>query len=293
MRDFVYHRAASLEDARRLAVDEGAMLLAGGQTLLRDMKHGRHSPASLVDITGIVPKQIELDDGEIAIGAGATHAEVAGSTVLRRHLPVVAALAGHIGDPAVRNRGTLGGALAANEPAGDYPAACLALGATLHTTARNIAASDFFVGDRRTALKPGEIVTAATFPLARRAGYIKFLNPAARYAMVGVFAALAMDGSPRIAVAGARVDGAFRWQEAENVVTAAFTAERLRGVRLSLGNLMEDLFADAAYRAHLVEVLARRAIALAMGPPPGVMVLSHGAPLIAERQQPTLQDRSA
>jgi carbon-monoxide dehydrogenase medium subunit len=254
------------------------MLLAGGQTLLRDLKHGRHSPASLVDLTGLVPKWIEFRDGAISIGAGATHAEVARSAVLRERLPVLAALAGHIGDPAVRHRGTLGGALAANEPAGDYPAACLALGAMVQTTRREVAAAEFFVGDCRTVLEPGEIVTAATFPVAGRAAYIKFLNPAARYAMVGVFAAVAADGSPRVAVTGARAHGAFRWREAETALAAAFGAGGLRGVRLSPDGLAEDLFADAAYRAHLTEVLARRAVALATGPTPGVVVLSHGSP---------------
>src|SRR2546426_5581362 len=151
MRDFAYHRPASLDEARRLAAEEGTMLLAGGQTLLWDLKHRRHSPARLVDLTGVVPKRIEFRDGAISIGTGATHAEVAGSAVLRERLPVLAALAGHIGDPAVRHRGTLGGALAANEPAGDYPAACLALGATVHTTGRDVAA-EFFIGFRRTAL---------------------------------------------------------------------------------------------------------------------------------------------
>jgi carbon-monoxide dehydrogenase medium subunit len=277
MRDFVYHRPASLDDAGRLAAEEGAMLLAGGQTLLRDLKHGRHAPASLVDLTGLVPERIGFGDGAIVIGAGATHAEVAGSAVLRERLPVLAALAGHIGDPAVRHRGTLGGALAANEPAGDYPAACLALGATVRTTRRDVAAAEFFVGDRRTVLEPGEIVTAASFPVAGRAAYVKFLNPAARYAMVGVFAALAADGSPRVAVTGARAPGAFRWREAETALGAAFVADGLRGVRLPPDGLAEDLFADAAYRAHLTGVLARRAVALATGPTPGVMVLSHSS----------------
>src|SRR5215510_11666470 len=190
MRDFSYRRPDSLDEAQRLARVDGAMPLAGGQTLLRDMKLGLHFPATLVDITGLIPRNIEFRENAISIGAGATHAEVAQSPVLHRHLPVLAALAGHIGDPAVRHRGTLGGAVAANEPAGDYPAACLALDATLHTTKRDIAAADFFIGDHRTALEPGEIVRSATFPLARRASYVKFLNPAARYAMVGVFAAV-------------------------------------------------------------------------------------------------------
>jgi carbon-monoxide dehydrogenase medium subunit len=292
MRDFVYHRPASLDEARRLAAKEGAMLLAGGQTLLRDLKHGWHSPSSLVDITGVVPKRIEFRDGAIAIGAGATHAEVAGLALLRQHLPVLASLVGHIGDPAVRHRGTLGGALAANEPAGDYSAACLALGATVHTTERDVDAAEFFAGHCRTVLEPGEIVTAVTFPLARQAAYVKFLHPAARYAMVGVFAALAADGSPRVAVTGARAHGAFRWREAEMALTAGFVAEALRGVRLSPDGLVTDLFADAAYRGHLAEVVARRAIALASGPPPGVMVLSHGSRAGTDVQQQSLQARS-
>jgi carbon-monoxide dehydrogenase medium subunit len=279
MRDFAYHRAASLDEARRLAAEEGTMLLAGGQTLLRDLKHRRHAPARLVDLTGIVPKRIEFHDGAIAIGAGATHAEVAGSAVLRERLPVLTALAGHIGDPAVRHRGTLGGALAANEAAGDYPAACLALGATVHTTERDVTAAAFFAGAGRTALKPGEIITAATFPVPAKAAYVKFLHPAARYAMIGVFAALAADGGPRVAVTGAREDGAFRWREAEAALAAAFVADGLRDVRLSPAGLAEDLFADAVYRGHLAGVLARRAVALANGPATGVMVLSHGSAL--------------
>jgi aerobic carbon-monoxide dehydrogenase medium subunit len=180
----------------------------------------------------------------------------------------------------VRHRGTLGGALAANEAAGDYPAACLALGATVHTTERDVAAAEFFAGAGRTALEPGEIITAVTFPVPAKAAYVKFLHPAARYAMVGVFAALAADGSPRVAVTGAREDGAFRWREAEAALAAAFVADGLRDVRLSPAGLAEDLFADAVYRGHLAGVLARRAVALATGPATGVMVLSHGSALV-------------
>src|SRR5262245_60244591 len=277
MRDFIYHRPASLDEARRLAREEGAMLLAGGQTLLRDMRHGRHSPASLTDITSVVPSRIELRDGAVTIAAGATHAEVARSAAPRERLPVLADLAGHIGDPAVRHRGTLGGALAANEPAGDYPAACLALGATVHTTKRKVAATEFFVGRCRTVLEPGEIIIDVTFPVARQSAYVKFLNPASRYAMVGVFAAVAEDGSPRIAVTGARAGGAFRWREAVTALSTACVAERLRAVHLSPEGLVEDLFADAGYRAHLAQVLAHRAVALATGPSRGALVLSHGS----------------
>jgi aerobic carbon-monoxide dehydrogenase medium subunit len=277
MRDFIYHRPSSLDEARRLAREDGAMLLAGGQTLLRDMKLGLHSPQSLVDIGRLISRHIELRDSSISIGAGATHAEVADSPVLHRHLPVLAALAGHIGDPAVRHRGTLGGAVAANEPAGDYPAACLALDATLHTTKRDIPSAEFFVGDRRDVLEPGEIVTSATFPLTRRASYVKFLNPAARYAIVGVFASVLADGSPRVAIAGARMDGAFRWYDAEKALAPSFHPERLGDIRLSTERLAEDLFADADYRAHLAGVLAKRAVAFTDHAGSGVVVLSHGS----------------
>src|SRR5262245_58658308 len=277
MREFAYHRPGSIDEARALAAADGAMLLAGGQTLLRDMKLGLHSPSSLIDVAGIVSKQIEFRDGAITLGAGATHAEVTSSRVLREHLPVLAALVGHIGDPAVRHRGTLGGAIAANEPAGDYPAACLALGATIQTMARQVAADEFFTGRGRTVLEPGEIVTGATFPIFRQAAYIKFLHPAARYALVGVFVARASDGNARVAVTGAHVNGAFRWAEAETALNAAFDAKQLLGIRLPHNGLIEDLFADAAYRSHLAAVLARRAVALVSSRAPAVVVISHGS----------------
>jgi carbon-monoxide dehydrogenase medium subunit len=279
MRDFLYHRPSSFDEARRLAVEDGAMLLAGGQTLLRDMKLGLHFPTSLVDLVDILPNHIELHENSISIGAGVTHADVAHSPVVHRHLPTLAALVSHIGDPAVRHRGTLGGAVAANEPAGDYPAACLALDATLHTTRREVASRDFFTGHRRTVLEPGEIVRAVSFPFPRRAAYIKFLNPAARYAMVGVFAALVSDGSARVAVTGARADGAFRWYDAEESLAGSFHPERLDGVRLSTEHLADDLFADAEFRAHLAGVFARRAVALADRADSCVQVLSHGSVL--------------
>ena len=277
MREFVYHHPRLIDEARSLAAAEGAMLLAGGQTLLRDMKLGLHSPSSLVDIDRVVSKQIEFRDDAVSIAAGATHAEVAGSPVLHEQLPVLAALAGHIGDPAVRHRGTLGGAIAANEPAGDYPAACLGLGATIHTTDRQVEATEFFTGRGRTVLKPGEIVTGATFPVVRQAAYIKFLHPAARYALVGVFVARTSNGSARVAVTGAHVDGAFRWRDAETGLNSAFEPEQLGGVRLAVNGLAEDLFADAAFRSHLAAVLGRRAVVLASGPAPGVRVISHGS----------------
>jgi carbon-monoxide dehydrogenase medium subunit len=277
MRDFFYLCPTSLDEARGFAAAEGAMLLAGGQTLLRDMKNGAHSPASLVDIARVVPNRIEIEKRDISIGAGATHAEVAAYGLVRQHLPVLAGLVGHIGDPAVRHRGTLGGAVGANEPAGDYPAACLALGATIHTTARSLEAVDFFIDERRTALQHAEIIIHATFPIAKRAAYVKFLNPASRYAMVGVFAALAADGSPRVAITGASVCGAFRWREAELALATTFEGKAVEGVRLPPGcGLIEDFFADAEYRSRLTAELTRRAVVIAANSMSGVVVLSHG-----------------
>src|SRR5207249_10827206 len=155
MRDFVYHRASSLDEARRLGAEEGAAFLAGGQTLLRDLKHHRRTPTSLVKISGVLPRQIDLRDGGITIGAGATHAAVAISEVVRKRLPALAGLAEHIGDPAVRHRATLGGAVVAHEVAGDYPPACLALGATEHTTGGDFAAAELLAGPRRAARGAG------------------------------------------------------------------------------------------------------------------------------------------
>ncbi|MEI9406442.1 FAD binding domain-containing protein [Mesorhizobium argentiipisi] len=279
MNEFDYHRATSLDEARRLGAAEGAALLAGGQTLLRDLKHRRRAPASLVKISGVLPREIDLREGGITIGAGATHAEVAVSEVVRNRLPALAGLAGHIGDPAVRHRATLGGAVVAHEVAGDYPSACLALGATVHMTGRDLAAAEFFTGPGRTALEPGEIVTAVTFPVPTKAAYVKFLNPAARYPMAGVFVALAADGRPRLAVAAVRADGAFRWLEAEAAL-ATFVGDALREVHMPLDGLAVDLFADATYRGRLAEVLARRAVFLANSAAPGVAVFSHGSSLI-------------
>jgi carbon-monoxide dehydrogenase medium subunit len=286
MRDFVYHRAGSLEEARRLAKQNGALLLAGGQSLLRDVKLGRHSPTSLVDIIGLLPDQIAIRDGAISIGAGATHADVSASPVLRQHLPVLASLVGYIGDPAVRNRGTLGGAIAANETAGDYPAACLALSVTVHTTEREVHSREFFTGGCRTVLQAGEIIETVTFPIPSKAAYIKFLNPAARYAMVGVFVSLASDGTPHVAVTGACDKGAFRWIEAEMALTSAFSEQSIRNLYLPLDGLIEDVFADAEYRAHLAEVLTKRAVGLAVRDIPQAVVLSHGSRLGRELFQP-------
>src|SRR5262249_34702472 len=220
---------------------------------------------------------IELHDGAITIGAGVTHAEVARSAVLRERLPVLADLAGHIGGPAVRPRGTPGGALAGHALAGGAPPCRPAPRREAHPTNPEVAATEFFVGPCRTVLEPGEIITAVTFPVARQSAYVKFLNPASRYAMVGVFAAVVADGSPRIAVTGARACGAFRWREAETALSTAVVAERLRDVHLSPEGLVGDLFGGSGDPRHLSEVPGRRAVALATGPSHGALVLSHGS----------------
>jgi len=196
---------------------------------------------------------------------------------VRERLPALAALAGHVADPAVRHRGTLGGAVAANELAGDYPAACLALNAVIHTNGRDVSAPDFFSG-HRTALERSEIIVGVTFPAAERAAYLKFLSPASCYAMVGVFVALTQKGC-RVTVTGAREAGAFRWQEAEEALAAEFVGARLQGMSLACDGLVEDLFADAAYRGHLAGVLARRAVAVANGSARDAVAIVHGAPL--------------
>ncbi len=266
MRDFTYHRPAALDEACRLAAAPRAALLAGGQGLVLDLRARRLSPTSVVDLRDVLPKEIESNGTDaVFIGAGATHAEIASSLAVRRRLPFLVSLAAHVGDPAIRQRGTLGGAVATNDPAGDWPAACLALDAEIQTTTRRLRANDFFTGRYRTALAPGEIVTGIAFRHAERGAYTKFLNPASRYAMVGVFVAFAPAG-PRVAITGTATTGAFRWRQAEECLAASADPDPLlRGLMLTGVDFAEDLFADAAYRAHLAGVLTRRAVAAALG----------------------------
>lgn len=277
MRDFTYHRPTSIEEAVRLAGDGDTALLAGGQTLLPTLRLRRRSPRDLVDLHAVLSPDIESRTGEVWIGAGATHATIAASALVDDTLPALAALARHVGDPAVRHRGTLGGAIAAAEPAGDYPAACLALDTIIHTTARAIPAPEFSTGRRRSVLRADEIVTGATFPVAERAAYLKLLDPASRYAVVGVFVALTADG-PRVAVTGARRAGAVRWRAAEDLLTTDFSGRRLHGLTLP----PDGTAADAVYRGGLAGVLARRAVDNAVdsadGLAPGAVSIVHGAP---------------
>ena len=209
------------------------------------------------ELSGLVRQSDDL-----VVGAMTRHAEVARSSVVRAAIPALATLAGEIGDPHVRNRGTIGGSLANNDPAADYPAAVLALGATVVTSKRRIAADDYFTGLFETALEPGELITQVSFPIPQKAAYMKFANPASRYAVVGVFVAKTA-GGVRVAVTGAGENGVFRANEMETALNANFSASALDGVSVPASSLNSDIHADAEYRAHLIGVMARRAVAAA------------------------------
>ena len=259
-----YHRASSAADAaaKMGGADEGKYL-SGGMTLLPTMKARLAAPSDLIDLTHIGDmKGISVAGGVVTIGAATTHAEVAASAEVAGAIPALAALAGHIGDPAVRNRGTIGGSVANNDPAADYPAACLGLGATIVTDKREIAADDFFEGMFATVLDENEIITSVKFPVPQAAGYEKFPNPASRYALVGVFAAKTGDGV-RVAVTGAGNDGVFRHGGAESALSGNWSPSALDGLATDAGNMLADIHASAAYRAHLVGVIAARAVAKA------------------------------
>lgn len=260
-----YHRAASLADAAKLLAESGdARLLAGGQTLLPSLKLRLAKYDALIDLKGAGGlDRIERTGDTIVIGALARHAEVAASPLVEAGLPALAALAGNIGDAQVRNRGTIGGSIANNDPAADYPAALLGLNAIVVTSQRRIAAADFFIGLFETALQPGEIVQAVEFPIPKAAAYSKFRHPASRFALVGVFVADTEAGM-RVAVTGA-ASHVFRFNAAEAALAAKFAPESLDGVALSPDGLNSDIHADAAYRAHLVTVVAKRAVRRALG----------------------------
>jgi carbon-monoxide dehydrogenase medium subunit len=261
---FTYHRPATARQAAGLlAKKEEAKLLAGGHTLLPTMKQRLAAPGALVDLAGCADlKGIERKGRNIVIGAMTTHAEVGNSPIVQEAIPALAWLAGNIGDPHVRHRGTIGGSVANNDPAADYPAACLALGATIVTNKRKIVADEFFTGLYETALEEGEIITRISFPLASKAGYAKFRNPASRYALVGVF--VAKRGSDvRIAVTGAGEGGVFRWPEGEAALKTRFAPKSLDGVKHTADGINADMHADAEYRAHLIGVMAKDAVARA------------------------------
>jgi aerobic carbon-monoxide dehydrogenase medium subunit len=240
----------------------GGKALAGGQSLIGAMKLRLAQPGTLVDLSQIAElKGITRDGSSITIGALSTHAQVAESDVVKRELPALAALARGIGDRQVRNMGTLGGAIAHNDPAACYPAAVLALNATIRTNKRTIAAEDYFKGMYETALGEGEIITAVTFPIPRKAAYVKFPNPASRFALVGVFVAQGQ-GGVRVAVTGA-ASCVFRAKALEGALGKSFTADAARATTIDASGLNGDLHASPEYRAHLIPVLAARAVAAA------------------------------
>jgi carbon-monoxide dehydrogenase medium subunit len=265
MHAFNYHRASSVKDAQALIgkASEGKYL-AGGQSLVQTMKLRLASPSDLVDLGAVKELAgIKVSGGTVEIGAMTRHAEVAASGEVKKAIPALAMLAGGIGDRQVRAMGTIGGSLANNDPAADYPAAVLGLGATVVTSKRKIEADKFFKGLYETALEPGEIITSVSFPAAKRAAYAKFKNPASRFAIVGVFVAETASGV-RVAVTGAG-PVVFRVPEMEKALAAKFAPESVAAVKVKADGLNTDLHASAEYRAHLVTVMAKRAVQAALG----------------------------
>ncbi|HLJ19200.1 MAG TPA: xanthine dehydrogenase family protein subunit M [Stellaceae bacterium] len=263
MYNFNYHRPSSLADAAKTlqGAAEGK-LVAGGMTLIPTLKQRLAKPSDLIDLAKIPDlKGIKKDGNSVVIGAMTKHVEVATSDVVKSAIPALAALAEHIGDPAVRNRGTIGGSIANNDPAADYPSALVALNATVITNKRKIASDEFFKGMFETALEPGEIITAVQFPVPEKAAYMKFPNPASRYAIVGVFVAKTGSGT-RVAVTGAG-PSVFRQKEMEAALAKSFTPDAVANVKVPASGLNGDIHASPEYRAHLVTVMAKRAVAAA------------------------------
>ncbi len=261
MYDFDVELPKSVADAVAALGREEAQALGGGQTLIPTLKQRLASPSVLVALSGIGElKGVCMDGGALVIGGATTHATVAREAAA--HYPGLADLASHIGDPAVRNRGTIGGSLANNDPAACYPAAALGSGATIKTNTREIPADDYFQGMFTTALQEGEIITSVSFPVPQASNYQKFLQPASRFALVGVFVAKYADGV-RVAVTGASNDGVFRWSEAEKALSSDFSAKAVDGLSVSAENMIADLHGTAAYRAHIVGVMTKRAVAAA------------------------------
>ena len=262
MYTFDYQRPANAA-AAAAALQGDARYLAGGQSLVQAMKLRLSSSERLVDLGGIAElKGIRLDGGAVVVGAMSTHASVAASAEVRKTIPALAELAGGIADPMVRNMGTLGGSIANADPAADYPAGVLGLAATIKTNQRSIAADDFFKGLYETALKPGELITAVSFPPAQRAAYVKYKQPASRFALVGVFVAQTA-GGVRVAVTGA-ASSVFRCKPLEDALARSFTPEAAKAVKLSADGLNADLHGSAAYRAVMISVMASRAVAAAL-----------------------------
>lgn len=264
MYTFEYLKPASVADAvAALKSDPEAKAVSGGMTLLPTMKQRLARPSKIVDLSGIAAlRGIKVEGAKVTIGALTRHYEVATSAEVKKAIPALVGLAEVIGDPAVRNRGTLGGSVANNDPTADYPAACLALGATIVTDRRRIAADDFFQGMFTTALEEGELITAIEFPVPEKAAYVKFRNPASRYAMVGVFVAKGPAGV-RVAVTGAGQGGVFRHKQAEAALAKSWSPDAVAGITTPVDSLNSDIHASAEYRAHLIAVMAKRAVAAA------------------------------
>ena len=264
MYNFQFHRPTGLRQASNMMGKlEEAKILAGGQTLIPTMKLRLASPGNIVDLNALPELAgIELKGRSIVIGAMTRHVDVANSAVVKEHIPALAYLAGLIGDPAVRHRGTIGGSIANNDPNADYPAALLGLGATIITNKRRIAADDFFQGMFTTALEEGEIITKVSFPIAKKAAYEKFKHPASGFALVGVFVSK-RGPDIRVAVTGAGSNGVFRVSSFEEALKKRFSPKSIEGLSVPASGMNSDIHASPEYRAHLVGVLARRALAKA------------------------------
>ena len=263
MYDFNYTKPSSIPEAvKALGNDMEAKALAGGQTFIPVLKQRLNKPSVIVDLSELGLKGIAADDKTVTIGAMSTHHQIESSADVQRLIPGLAKMASLIGDTQVRHRGTMGGSLANNDPSACYPAAVLALGATIHTDRRSIAADDYFQGMFTTALEPGELITAIEFPHAEKSNYEKFRNPASRYAMVGVFVAKTAAGV-RVAITGAGQNGVFRHTAMEEELSKDFSPDAITGITTPADGLNGDIHASPEYRAHLIGVMARRAVAAA------------------------------
>jgi carbon-monoxide dehydrogenase medium subunit len=264
MHAFEYHRPSSMKDALSLGAQKPeGRFLAGGQSLVQAMKLRLSSPTDLIDLASISDlKALSADANSVTVGAMVRHADVAGSSAVQKTIPALAQLAGMIGDRQVRHMGTIGGSLANSDPAADYPAAVLGLGATITTNKRKIEADKFFKGLYETALEPGELITQVSFPAPKRAAYMKFKNPASRFALVGVFVA-DFGGNVRVGVTGAGAS-AFRQTEMEKALTQKFAPESVAGIKVKPDGLNNDLHASPEYRAHLITVMCKRAVEAAL-----------------------------
>src|ERR1700760_508584 len=261
---FEYRRPETLSAVVGDLANPDAKVLAGGMTLLPTMKQRLASPAALIDLKNVRELAgIAREGDNVVIGAMAKHADVADSSVVKTAIPALASLAGVIGDPAVRNKGTIGGSLANNDPAADYPAAALALNATVKTNKRTIPGDEFFKGLFTTALQDGEIITAVSFPVTAKSGYAKFRNPASRFALTAVFVAKSPGGDVRVAATGASQNGVMRVSAVESALKANWSAGALDNVKVPADGMLSDIHGTADYRANLVRVMAQRAVAAA------------------------------